>query len=176
MRDEVRYFIYNRASSVYYFLLACFWKRKEKKKKIFLISNIVKQISASYRINHLQYYTSIHLHNFTSCISFSFLLCCSIIQGKGTGLQSHQDTDSPRFSIDVPHRFFVRTYKRFTFCDHCGSLLYGLYRQGLQCEGESDKYFPKGKKDLSLSPFVARNRNKIISVLFFFFFLSPLSL
>ncbi|KAK2580133.1 hypothetical protein KPH14_012410 [Odynerus spinipes] len=55
-------------------------------------------------------------------------------EGKGTGLQSHQDTESPRFSIDVPHRFFVRTYKRFTFCDHCGSLLYGLYRQGLQCE------------------------------------------
>ncbi|XP_043506217.1 protein kinase C isoform X1 [Polistes fuscatus] len=55
-------------------------------------------------------------------------------EGKGTGLQSHQDTESPRFSIDVPHRFFVHTYKRFTFCDHCGSLLYGLYRQGLQCE------------------------------------------
>lgn len=35
MRDEVRYFIYNRASSVYYFLLACFWKRKEKRKKSF---------------------------------------------------------------------------------------------------------------------------------------------
>ncbi|KAI4495645.1 hypothetical protein M0802_008480 [Mischocyttarus mexicanus] len=62
-------------------------------------------------------------------------------EGKSTGLQSHQDTESPRFSIDVPHRFIVHTYKRFTFCDHCGSLLYGLYRQGLQCEGKFAKFY-----------------------------------
>ncbi|XP_017767654.1 PREDICTED: protein kinase C [Eufriesea mexicana] len=48
--------------------------------------------------------------------------------------ESSQDTESPRFSIDMPHRFVVHNYKRFTFCDHCGSLLYGLFRQGLQCE------------------------------------------
>jgi len=39
-----------------------------------------------------------------------------------------------RFSINVPHRFQVHNYRRFTFCDHCGSLIYGFLRQGLQCE------------------------------------------
>ncbi len=50
---------------------------------------------------------------------------CSLLQTKST-----------RFKINVPHRFSVHNYRRFTWCDHCGSLLYGLYRQGLKCEGK----------------------------------------
>ncbi|XP_031435444.1 protein kinase C epsilon type [Clupea harengus] len=64
--------------------------------------------------------------------------CHELIITKCAGLKKQEDTAEEvglqRFSVNMPHKFSIHNYKVPTFCDHCGSLLWGLLRQGLQCK------------------------------------------
>uniref|UniRef100_A0A3B4DY10 Protein kinase C n=1 Tax=Pygocentrus nattereri TaxID=42514 RepID=A0A3B4DY10_PYGNA len=76
-------------------------------------------------------------------LCFSYLVCTCVVHKrcheliitKCAGLKKQEDmVGSQRFSVNMPHKFSIHNYKVPTFCDHCGSLLWGLMRQGLQCK------------------------------------------
>ena len=77
-----------------------------------------------------------HLVDLISSRSFILIFVVVVVVVVVVFLQ--QVLQDKRFNINVPHRFVVHTYKLPSFCDHCGSLLWGGWRQGLQCEGICD--------------------------------------
>ena len=40
-----------------------------------------------------------------------------------------------RFKIDMPHRFKVHNFLGPSFCDMCGQMMHGIFRQGVKCQG-----------------------------------------
>ncbi|XP_060801179.1 putative protein kinase C delta type homolog isoform X4 [Amyelois transitella] len=63
--------------------------------------------------------------------------CHSKLLGKCPGSSAISEATvylRERFKVDVPHRFRPHQFMSPTFCDHCGALLYGFFKQGLKCE------------------------------------------
>jgi len=59
---------------------------------------------------------------------------CPGAEDFGHTIRTRNEQLQQRFNIDMPHRFKEKTFKRPTFCDHCGSLLWGIFKQGVSCD------------------------------------------
>lgn len=108
---------------------------EEVKGHIFLRKYFRKPIYCTHCHEFLWGFTR-HGYQCKVCQYTSHKKCLDNILAKCTGAVTtgrHSMFLKERFKIDVPHRFKVNTFLGPTFCDMCGQMCHGLFRQGLKC-------------------------------------------
>eukprot|EP00092_Neocalanus_flemingeri_P012116 GFUD01013064.1.p1 GENE.GFUD01013064.1~~GFUD01013064.1.p1 ORF type:complete len:700 (-),score=155.21 GFUD01013064.1:108-2207(-) len=99
---------------------------------------------------------------------------------KGPTFENKTEIRDP-LAINIPHNFKVNTFLGPTFCDHCGKPIWGVYKQGYQCNdckfnahkrcldkfanncGLDEKRFTDVMKNLDIDPSKAQSISDIPS-------------